>query len=39
MTPEKTKARLLKLAKGMEARIKKGDLKWRVREKAGKAAS
>jgi len=39
MTPEKTKARLASLAKKMDARIKKGNLKWKGRERAGKAAS
>ncbi len=38
MKPEKTKVRLAKLAKGMEGRIKKSDLVWKRRERAGKAA-
>jgi hypothetical protein len=38
MTPEKSKVRLAGLARKMEARIKKSDLKWKRRERAGKAA-
>lgn len=38
MTPKKSKARLERSARKMEARIKKSDLRWKRRERAGKAA-